>query len=210
MLGMSDWPQRLINVVEGIIWPRADWGRVSGMSIEVEVKSRIEDIGVFERNLLKAGAKKIDDVIERDVYYSHPCRDFARTDEALRIRACGKKADLTYKGPKLDAKSKSREEIIIRLEDAGKAAAMLERLGFRHVARVRKRRRVYVLGRFEVCVDRVAGLGNYAEVEAVAPKRGYEKVRNEAIALLVRLGGNKMERRSYLELLLSRQDESGP
>jgi len=185
-------------------------GPVSGMRIEVEVKCRIDDISGFERRLREAGAKRIDDVIERDVYYSHPCRDFAGTDEALRIRVFGKKANLTYKGPKLDAKSKSREEIIIGLEDDGKAAAMLERLGFRNVAGVRKRRRVYALGMFEVCVDSVAGLGNYAEVEAVAPKKGYEKVRDKAIALLVKLGGKKMERRSYLELLLSRQDQIGP
>lgn len=185
-------------------------GPVSAMSIEVEVKSRIDDLRGFERNLKAAGARRVSDVVERDVYYAHPCRDFATTDEALRIRVYGKMANLTYKGPKLDAKSKSREEIIIALEDDGKAAAMLEKLGFRKVAGVSKRRRVYVLGRFEVCVDRVVGLGNYAEVEARAPKKGYEKVRNEAIALLVRLGGNKMERRSYLELLISRQEQSGP
>ena len=174
--------------------------------IEVEVKARICDLRALEKNLRKAGARKVDDVVEKDVYYNHPSRDFARTDEALRIRICGRKADLTYKGPKLDSSSKSREELVIPLADPGKAKAILEKLGFRRVAGVRKRRRVYSLGKFEVCVDRVEGVGDYFEVEAVAPKKGYAKVRKEALAMLAMLGGRKQERRSYLEMLLSRQE----
>jgi len=173
--------------------------------IEVEVKSRVDDIREFRRRLREAGARRMDEVVEKDVYYSHPCRDFARTDEALRIRVSRKEASLTYKGPKLDASSKSREEMVLPLtgpDGPAKAGAMLEKLGFRRVAWVRKKRRVYSLGRFEVCLDRVEGLGDYAEVEAMAPKKGYERIRNEALALLERLGGGKPERRSYLELLL--------
>ena len=183
-------------------------------NIEVEVKSRIDDIGAFERNLRKAGARRLRDTVESDVYYSHPSRNFARTDEALRIRSAGRRADLTYKGPKLDSRSKSREEIVIALESAQateNAHAILQRLGFRKVAGVRKRRRVFVLGRFEICVDRVDGLGDFFEIETQAPKKGYEKVRDETIALLGRLGGKKMERRSYLELLLLKKgNRPGP
>jgi len=178
---------------------------VSTGKIEIEVKSRLGDRRALERKLRRLGAMKIDDAVESDVYYNHPSRDFAKTDEALRIRVCKGNASLTYKGPKLDDKSKSREEIIITLDDAKKAEELLLKLGFRKVAGVRKRRRVFVLSKFEICVDSVEGLGDFFEIEVVAPKKGYEKVRDQALELLVRLGGKEPERRSYLEMLLSKQ-----
>jgi adenylate cyclase class 2 len=195
--------------VEGIIRRDADSGWMKTMTIEVEVKSRIDDIGAFERRLREAGARRMKDVVENDTYYSHPCRSFVSTDEALRIRLEGKRADLTYKGPKLDKKSKSREEMVIPLdgpEGAENVDAMLQRLGFSKVACVRKRRRVYLLGKFEVCVDRVERVGNYAELESRVPKKNYARVLEEALALLDRLGGKELERRSYLEMLLARRE----
>jgi adenylate cyclase class 2 len=101
--------------------------------------------------------------------------------------------------------SKSREEIVLPLdgpEGARRAEAILSRLGFCRVAAVRKRRRVYNLGKFEICVDRVDGLGDYFEIEARGPKKGYAGLRDEALALMRRLGGRNPERRSYLEMLL--------
>ncbi len=174
--------------------------------IEIEVKSRLDDRRALEQRLRRMGARLRDDAIETDTYYNHPERDFTKTDEALRIRACKGKAALTYKGPKLDGQSKSREEINVAVEDGKRTGAILEKLGFRRVAAVRKRRRVHILGKFEICVDRVDGLGDYFEIEARGPKKGYGKLRDEALALLVELGGKEPERRSYLEMLLSRQD----
>lgn len=180
---------------------------MNAMTLEVEVKSRLDDARAFERNLVKAGARRIRDVVEQDAYHSHPSREFAKTDEALRIRRAGAWSDLTYKGPKLDKTSKTREEIVIPLggpEGARSAETMLRRLGFCQVARVRKRRRVYKLGRFELCVDHVEGLGDFVEIEARGPKKGYGKLRDEALTLLERLGGRDPERRSYLEMLLEK------
>ena len=174
--------------------------------IEIEVKSRLGDRRALERMLRRMGARLHDDAVETDTYYNHPARDFAKTDEALRIRICRGKATLTYKGPKLDQTSKSREEINVALDDGKGTGAMLERLGFRKVASVCKKRRVFLLGKFEICVDRVEGLGDFFEIETQGPKKGYGKLRDEALSLLVRLGGKATERRSYLEMLLSKQD----
>ena len=44
-----------------------------------------------------------------------PCRDFAQTDEALRIRTVGDTSFVTYKGPKLDATTKTRRELELPL-----------------------------------------------------------------------------------------------
>jgi len=60
---------------------------------------------------------------------------------------------------------------------------------------------MYELGEFIICLDDVAGLGTFVEVEA----RGVdtiEKARDGALALLEQLKLHRTERRSYLELLL--------
>ena len=176
--------------------------------IEVEVKSHVDDLGALERRLKAMGARRVSEEEERDTYFGHPCRDFANTDEALRVRIAGGRIILTYKGPKLDKKSKSREEIIVELGGAQEAFLMLTRLGFRKAADVVKRRRVYKLGRCEVCLDRVRGIGAFVEIEAQVPKKGYERARTEVLALMEKLGGRRLERRSYLELLLSARDRA--
>ena len=71
-----------------------------------------------------------------DRYFAHPSRDFARTDEALRLRRIGEFNFITYKGPKLDATTKTRREIEIGLADgqqaATDAAELLAAIGFHH------------------------------------------------------------------------------
>jgi adenylate cyclase class 2 len=114
---------------------------------------------------------------------------------------------MTYKGRKFDRLSKTREEIEVTVGDAAAATRLLERLGFTPVAAVRKLRRMYELGDYTICLDDVAGLGTFVEVEA----RGVadiEKARDGALALLEQLTLHRTERRSYLELLLESRDES--
>lgn len=52
---------------------------------EVEVKVRA-DHEVVREALERLDAERRDTVVQRDVYYDAPHRDFAETDEALRIR----------------------------------------------------------------------------------------------------------------------------
>jgi len=76
------------------------WSLVS----EVEVKLRVENPLLTTRLLEETGFSKIYECIEIDYYYNHPCRDFSKTDEAVRIRwrKCNSREflALTYKGPK--------------------------------------------------------------------------------------------------------------
>ncbi len=173
--------------------------------IEVEVKAAVEDPGALRRALRAMGAVKRAELAQVDTYYSHPSRRFELTDEALRVRVSGEGAELTYKGPKLDALSKSREEVEVRVNDPGAARELLWALGFRPIGVVRKRRTRYSLGGFIVCVDRVSGLGVFVEVEKRVGERSYEKTLDAALGLLRRIRGARRERRSYLELLLSKR-----
>ena len=62
-------------------------------------------------------------MVQIDCYYAHPVRDFAASDEALRLRQVGENNYITYKGPKLDTTTKTRREIEISLPDGLQSAA---------------------------------------------------------------------------------------
>ncbi|MGL4669078.1 MAG: class IV adenylate cyclase [Methanobacteriaceae archaeon] len=54
--------------------------------IEVEVKAKIKDFESIRLKILEIGAIKIKDEFQEDIYFNSPIKDFAKTDEALRIR----------------------------------------------------------------------------------------------------------------------------
>lgn len=175
--------------------------------IEVEVKGYADD-EVFER--VRERYRFVRREYHEDTYYQHPCRDFSKTDEALRIRIRRFnghfEAFLTYKGPKMDSVSKTRKEIEVPIEDPDKHAMILEALGFREVMTVEKvREKFYVEKGITITLDDVEGLGKFIEIEAMTESREkvpelVEKLRK----ILIELGVSKFERKSYLELLLEK------
>src|SRR6267378_1944054 len=115
--------------------------------LEIEMKFRVADFGAVEQSLRQGGARAGEPLDEADHYFNAPDRDFARTDEAFRLRRVGAHNRITYKGPKLGGPVKTRTEVELALE-SGPAAAdafcrLVEHLGYRAVAVVRKRRTPY-------------------------------------------------------------------
>jgi adenylate cyclase, class 2 len=180
--------------------------------LEVEMKFSDVDFARLERELRDGGAREDAARDDSDYYFNAPDRDFARTDEALRLRRIGKANFVTYKGPKRDAQTKTRTEIEVPLADseqvAEEFARLLQHLGYRPVRNVRKRRRVFHWERggysLEVCLDDVAGLGHFAEIEIQAPEEDLEAARKVLLETANALGLTNTERRSYLELLLAK------
>ena len=176
--------------------------------VEVELKVEVKDPQRLEQLLKSLGARFEGEVQQLDIYYSAPHRDFKLTDEALRLRRSShrglatEECYLTYKGPKLDALSKSREELTVRVEGWEEAQSLLQSLGFIEVGRVSKLRRGYRLADFVLSLDQVEGLGNFLEVETRA-EGGYDQILEQAFELLKKLGFSQHEviRESYLELL---------
>jgi adenylate cyclase, class 2 len=184
--------------------------------LEVEMKFPVADFASLERRLAALPAQETGSREDLDLYFNAPDRDFAKTDEAFRLRRFGAVNFLTYKGPKLDAQTKTRTEIEISLaegdETAGDCTRLLTHLGYRPVGEVRKKRRRYHLKRAgfatEVTLDEVEGLGCYVELEIVAPEENLEPARQALLDLAATLGLTHSERRSYLELLLTRRGEA--
>jgi adenylate cyclase class 2 len=180
--------------------------------LEIEVKYPVRDWDEMARQLHAWGATFEAPREDVDQYFNAPDRDFARTDEALRLRRIGHGNFVTYKGPKTDAQTKTRTEIEVPLalgEPVAEAfGRLLVSLGYRPVAMVRKRRVVCHLGRevfdMEVCLDDVDGLGRFVELEIMAPSEALEEARAVLLKTAAELGLKTSERRSYLELLLTK------
>jgi adenylate cyclase class 2 len=194
---------------------------------EVEIKVRASHEPI-RSSLADAGAERIERVRQVDTYYDAPHRDFAETDEALRLRTerreegdtggidgdtrspgdeSGSTATtkLTYKGPLVEEASKTREEHETAVGDGDSAAAIFEGLGFEPAATVEKERTAFDLDGYTVTLDRVDGLGEFVEVEAEAEDSDeVEGVREGVVDILRRLGLDPGEqiRTSYLGLLL--------
>ena len=187
---------------------------------EVELKVRADHATVRDR-LEAIDATRIGTVRQVDTYFDAPDRNFANTDEALRIRQESESGEtdptvaITYKGPLVDDESKTREEAETRVADGDAIHAILTGLGYEPAATVSKERTRYSVDGCTVTLDRVEGLGEFVEVEVeterdleagdAAADDALENLRGDAEAVLERLGLDPADgiRTSYLGLLLA-------
>ena len=197
---------------------------------EVEIKVPA-DLEATRERLREAGAERVDARRQRDTYYDAPHREFAETDEALRIRRetplaedggsssegealsdaePAASATVTYKGPLLEAASKTRAEHETGVDDGEALAAVLSGLGFEPAATVEKRREFWSYDGFTVTLDAVTGLDEYVEIEREVEEEGeVDATREAAVDALDRLGldADEQVRTSYLGLLLAGEED---
>lgn len=171
--------------------------------IEVEVKAKIDSFEEMEKRLENLGAIKSKKEFQEDIYFASPIVDFAQTDEALRIRTTNNNIFITYKGPKLNKDAKTRKEVEMSIESAGKAKDIFEEIGFKEVRTVRKNRQYYTYENFEISLDDVEGLNPYMEIEiSLEDGKDYDDAQKSIFELFEKLGITEgFERTSYLELL---------
>lgn len=188
---------------------------------EVEQKFQVADLAALEAKLVGLAARFCEPVEQVDRYFAHPCRDFVKTDEALRLRRVGDEVAATWKGPRIDSASKTRRELELALAQVSPLPAgarggqitldrwteLFEALGFRRVRDVAKRRRAARVPwqgtEVEAALDRVEGVGEFLELELQAAE-GEVPLATACIGSLARaLGCAGQERRSYLELLIA-------
>jgi adenylate cyclase class 2 len=180
------------------------------MSLEVEQKFAVTDSAAIKQQLAGLGAQFREPVDQVDMYFAHPSRSFAQTDEALRLRRVGTDNCITYKGPRLDGETKTRREIEIPFEPGATSyqqfAELLTALGFKDVRALAKRRHPGSIpwqGKtIEIALDEVAGLGHFVELEIIVDVSKMAEAQQCIQSLGQQLGLAQAERRSYLELLL--------
>ncbi|WP_292461005.1 class IV adenylate cyclase [Methanothermococcus sp.] len=179
--------------------------------IEVELKAKLEkeEIPNFIRKLENLGFEKLVKREEVDIYFNGIDRDFRKTDEALRIRKSldidkeHVKYYMTYKGPKMDNISKTREELEVRVSNGESTKKILEKLGFKPVKPLTKIREIYKKDDIEISIDNVKNVGTYVEFEKMVK---LESEKENAIQELINLmkslniSKDKLVKTSYLEL----------
>ena len=169
---------------------------------EVEVKAKSS--GAVEANVRKLG-KFIRKEAQTDHYFQHPCKDFRKTDEALRVRAVDDAFRLTYKGPKSKGSLKVRREIEFPIDE--RIFGLLESLGFFETLLVKKKREYYSVDGLEVSLDDVSGLGRYIEIESLDVK---DEERILSLAEKLGIGMESFTTKTYSELLEEANNPRGP
>jgi len=170
---------------------------------EVEIKARCFDKNSFIEKIISAGAIHVETREEVDMYFNHPQRNFAETDEALRLRRVGSKTFLTYKGPKVSAKSKARLEEETCVENFDSMQKILYMVGFVECNKVAKVREVYTFDKIEICVDSIEELGDFIELETISEHT--EETEEYLLNIANSFGISEFIRKSYLEMVLEKR-----
>lgn len=175
--------------------------------IEVELKYRVYNYRGILNRLKDIGAEYVGKEYEVDYYLQHPCRDFKLSDEALRIRVSDSGYFITYKGPRISDRAKTRYEIESKVNDYNLFLELFNRLGFEIYAVIRKTRRIYRYGEIKISLDYVEGLGDFIEVELHARDESHAReVEDTLREFITRLDidPDKKILKSYLELYLEK------
>ncbi len=190
--------------------------------LEVEMKFRLVDPNSFVHRMQEKFQAVFDaGIVERDLYFQHPSRNLAQTDEAFRLRREGDSLLVTYKGPKQDKLTKQREEIELPLllpsettpieERMASWQTLLNRLSFREVAEVVKFRRSarFNYQGFPVMVtwDHLDELGDFAEIETLSPPPA-DLAKVVVMSLAATLNLSTIVPTSYLSLLLQKREKA--
>ena len=141
------------------------------MSVEIELKLRVESHGPVRQRLKEVGANFLESVLETNSIYDRPDGSLRKRGCGLRMRSVtpvGEKTNrttLTFKGPRFATALKSREELETGVNDAAALARMLEGVGFVQVLRYEKRRESWELDGCRIEMDEPARLGLFVEIE---------------------------------------------
>jgi len=171
--------------------------RCLAMEVEIKAKAHEKALSHIRNNM---GSPEI--LHQKDIYYDHPCKSYAETDESVRIRHENGRIFMTYKGPKIDTTTKTREEIEFSVpEDAER---FLERTGFVKKIELVKERRLYHHDGFDICVDYVNGLGVFIEIERQGDP---DTERPKILELAAKMGLKDLITLSYMEMLTNMADQ---
>jgi adenylate cyclase class 2 len=162
--------------------------------LETEIKLPVRDLRELLARLRRLGARSHGRVFEQNVIYDTPDADFRRQGRLVRLRlekssARRRAAKLTSKAPpnqpvsarlKSRPRHKQRLECEVAMRDPGRAAALLESIGFRPSFRYDKYRTSFRLGALHLDLDETP-VGSFLELEGrpaaidrVARELGYK------------------------------------
>lgn len=186
------------------------------------MKFRVSDAHAYEKLLRETlGVELGPPTTEDDLFFTNEALGFPNEGKSLRIRRRGNYLAATFKGPRLDAQTKTREEIELTLVDDREESTpentrrvdlarenwirFYDRLGFSRYGEVIKTRRrastTYCGREFEITLDEVAGVGVFTELEVTAEKEDFDAAKLAVVSLAGKLGLTESITRSYLSMV---------
>lgn len=136
---------------------------------EIEIKLRASNLDSIEQQFKDKGWVFSDPIFQHDVVYSSVANNEAydRLEKegyiAIRIRYQNNKATLTLKKQLSSEMDNLEYESVV--ENPKNIHEILLALGWKPEVEVKKTRKKAKLGEYELCLDRVEGLGDYLEIE---------------------------------------------
>ncbi len=179
------------------------------MAQEIEVKLRVDGHEAIRRRLRERSATLTGRVVETNVILDRADGSLRGDGCGLRVRSAGSQEDgsttttLTFKGPVVPSRFKSRTELEIGVDSADTTIAMLGALGFRRVLSYEKRRESWRLGSCFIELDEPPHIGLFVEIEGPS-EREIAAVRSE-----LGLDDACEERGSYVRLLMDYCQQHG-
>lgn len=184
--------------------------------IEAEIKLPLENRENIEEKLLNMGFVPGCRERETDTYFDNAAGEIRGQGQALRVRECvdlttGKtRAQVNFKGQKLDQISMTRKELESEIESPETVRQLFLSIGF-HIAEpvVTKLRTAYHRGPLTACLDQVEHLGDFLELEILLDGDAEYEAAMEQIAKVLSSLGYSMKdtaRTSYLTMLQTKQD----
>ena len=141
------------------------------MAVETEAKMKVPSHMATREKLRQLGATPAGEHREINTFFDTHDRSLVSADKGLRLRvnrnitSGHSEAIVTFKGPRLGGKFKSREETEFTVDSPENVAAMLTMLEFEQVLSFEKKRESWKLEGCKVELDEVPHLGTFVEVE---------------------------------------------
>lgn len=184
---------------------------------EVEVKVELTEKQSTDLQEDLDGRSTVEEMTEKDIYYTAPVRDFLETNECLRIRSRdGEPVELTYKGkttPEMREQNQFwKEELDIPIESVADAKNLLKAIGCEELSTVVKHRTKAKIGEKKVTLDNVEGIDYYLEIESEVPQDQVEAARESNRQLLRELGIDQPDlvEEPYRDLVLESSAQATP
>ena len=155
---------------------------------EIEVKAKLCNKDNFLVAAEKFGIDFSDPVVQEDATYESEL-DYADPNwNIFRLRKQNSKVILTMKH-KASTRSRDNFEYETIVGNVDETIKILERLGYKLGVVIKKQRRTAKYNDLEICMDSVAGLGDFVEIEKLADDNAdVDKIQLELWSILNKLG----------------------
>ncbi len=156
---------------------------------EIEVKVKLENPTEFRKRLTNIGCVFSEPVTQKDtIFLSKEMKVYKIVEGTiiLRIREQNNKIIFTLKLQKKNPLESKEHEVIIN--NVSEMTAILDALGFKPLIKVNKTRIKSKYKEYNLCIDSVDKLGDFAEVEVITEKENATEIQSEMMNFLSELG----------------------